>query len=144
MRIIYHPAGQTLRPAVLRQMLNAALADMSVPVSPLVALDIGLPDYPYQIGKQYLADDRKTLGGATYSRVVASLSSGALNFSGVHSADIAGWRAWFDATNGFRLPFAVELPDMQRLVATAAADRFPLVLVDHETWDGSLNLSEQP
>ena len=72
------------------------------------------------------------------------MRSGTLNFSGVHSADIPGWRLWYAATQGFRLPFALELPDGARLIATAPAAAFPLALIDLESWSGSLTLSEQP
>ena len=144
MRIVYHPTGSALKSSQLRALLDAALLNMSTPALPLVALDMGLPDYPYQIEPLFLSDDRRTLGGTSYSRINAILVSGTLNFSNIHSSEVAGWRAMYSATQGMRLPFAVELPDGRCIVATAAGERFPLALVDLETWDGSITITEQP
>ena len=144
MRVVYDPSGAGMPDATLRARLLAALSDMGHPPAPLVALDLGLPDYPYQIDAVYLTDDRETQGGVTHSRLRAVLRRGELNFSSVHTDDVAAWRAWYAATQGFRRPFAVELPDGQTLLAAAPANRFPLILTSLESWEGSLSLREFP
>lgn len=140
MRLIYHPTGSTLSDYALRQWLAAATAAVDAPPAPGVILDTINPDYPWSLEPEYLADDRETQGGKFYSRVRASRLLGTINFSGIHSSDIPAWRACYAATQGFRLPVVLRLPELNIINAVAPAKVFPLALVSLESWSGSLNV----
>lgn len=141
MRIVYHPAPASLTDTALRAWLAATLASMASPPAPGIALDIGQPDYPYRVEQRIIASDRSTQGGQVWSRVTGRRLEGTLTFSNVHSTELAGWRAWYEATDGYRRPFAVELPD-GRCFAAVAPGEFPLTLVSLEICEGALALVE--
>lgn len=142
MRVVYHPNGATLTPYAMSLWLAATVAAIGNPPAPGVALDLGDPDYPWRFETGYLADDRETQGGKTFSRIHATRLQGTLNFSGVPSSELPGWLAWYEATQGFRQTFVLQLPDMTVLRAVAPAIQFPLELVKQERWAGSLNVVE--
>lgn len=151
MHVAYHPNGAALTAYALNLWLTAALAAVptapageivTVPV-PGILLDLGLPNYPWQVETDYLSDDRETQGGKTYSRIRAERRQGRLNFSGVPSCMIDQWRAWHVATRGGRIPFIVQLPDLSAMIAVAPGS-FPLSLVSMERWAGSLAVRETP
>lgn len=140
MRVVYHPSGATLSDYALNQWLIATLAAIDNPPSPGVALELCNPDYPWQFELEYLADDRETQGGKTFSRIRTTRLTGVLNMSTVHSSEIPAWRNWYAATVGFRIPFVLRLPDLTVLAAVSPAKKFPLSLVSLEEWAGLLNV----
>lgn len=151
MIFIYHPDAATMTAYALRQWLASTLADVlstppadreiTTPPSAGALLDLGLPDYPWQFEPRHLTDDRETQGGVHFSRLRAIRRQGTLNFSSVPGSVIPHWRAWHTATQGGRLPFIAQLPDLAVLPVLTPGD-FPLSLVRLERWRGALNLIE--
>lgn len=140
MRIAYHPAGADLSATQLSAWLAAAVAGIGAPPAPGVAATLANPDYPAAFETGAVADDRVTLGGVTHSRILYTGRAGVLAFTNVPHGEIAVWRAWYAATQGFRLPSAIELDAAYAIVAPAGA--FPLQLVRQERWAGRIEIRE--
>ena len=117
MRIAYHPAGATLTAVALRAWITSAKAAIAAPPSPGVALKLTDPRRPYWFGTEVLSDDRSSVGGVDYSRVQASVRTGALTFNAVSASEYATISAWHIATKGGRIPFVLELPDTKEIIA---------------------------
>lgn len=140
MRIAYHPSGSSLSTFALNAWIAAALADITA--SPGVVVNVQRPNYPYPFKPNTNADDRMTRGGRGFSRIQYTARAGSWKFSSVPNAQIAIWDAWYAATQGFRVPFVVELPLSGGNAAVRAPGPYPLVLDKPLLWSGSLNVQE--
>lgn len=139
MNIAYNPDGASMT----RDDLFAwCLSVLDLVVSPgiftapdpAVVIQITQPDYPYIFEASTIADDRVTLGGIGYSKLRYTARMGNWTFSNIWQAEISDWRLWYAATQGFRLPFVVDLPDGSGGAIVRAPCAFPLALTAFERW----------
>lgn len=125
MRLAYHSTGASLSATALQAWLDATVAALGSVSSPGVLISVSDPKRPYAWSvADILADDRRTLGGRPYSRLLGSVRAGNMEFNPVGAAEAALWEAWHLATYGGRIPFVVALPIGGEVVAvTSNVDR---------------------
>jgi hypothetical protein len=142
MRICYHPTGDTLTRAQINAWIAAALAGIDT-VSPGVLITVQNPEFPYAVEQSTVADDRVTLGGIGYSRIRYRAKGGVLKFAYVNDTEVTSlWRPWYAATDGGRVPFVIDLPLAEGLLAVRAPGPFPLQREKPAFWSGGLTLAE--
>jgi hypothetical protein len=119
MRIAYHPTGAALTTYALNQWLVSAKADIAA--SPGIVITLDDPKHPYSFGTETIADDRATLAGVPYSRIITTRRRAMLEFNLCTPVIDAHWQAWSLATYGGRFPFVWEEPLTGELIAVKAA-----------------------
>jgi hypothetical protein len=141
MRVAYHPTGSALSAYALDAWITASTAAWpTVTGGTLVVLTS--PQRPFRIEKDTLADDRVTIGGRQHSKVNFSKRVARLEFT-ITATQVALWRTFYDATQGFRLPFIVEHPQTKVLITMQGAGPFPFVETDYAMHKGSVDWAER-
>ena len=144
MRLAYHSTGASLSATALQTWLDATIAAIGSVSSPGVLISVSDPKRPYVWSDaDILADDRRTLGGKPYSRLLGQTRGGTLELNSVSAAEQALWAAWHAATYGGRIPFVLELPHDGEVVAVVADVRRISSLVGYKRHEiAALKLTE--
>ena len=119
MRIAYHPNGSSMTTYQLRQWVNSAKSNPSAP--PSILITVSHPTYPYDFGLSVMADDRKTVGGDDYSRILSARRRGQMTFGISDATENELWKAWHSATLGGRVPYLLEEPLTNEWIAVTSA-----------------------
>lgn len=107
-------------------------------------IDVASPIYPFRWHPDTIADDRTTLGGAQYSRIRRTQRRATWSFEVIDSAEVDRWRAWYDATDGFRRPFVITEPVTDEPYLVKAPGQWPLTRENFSLRQGELEMTEVP
>lgn len=133
MRIAYHASSAILSAYDLDAWLDASILTFPT-VTGGVLISVKNPGYPFKLESDVAANDRTTLGGSKFSKILYTRSNAELAFDNVSDTDVALWRTFYSATKGFRYPFIVEQPVTLTLAVMMGGQDFPFKL---DRWDSS-------
>lgn len=142
MKIAYHPDSATLSAAVLDAWLAATLAAWP-DAGAGTLITVRDPKHPMRIEADTAADDRTTQGGRQFSKIKYTRREIALEFPPIRESEAAIWRAFYAATNGFRLPFIIEHPLTMGKIVVHGGQAFPFTLTSRDGYSGSVKWSER-
>lgn len=135
MRIAYHPNSATISAYALDAWLAATVAAWPT-VGAGTLIDVRAPRHPLRIESDTAADDRTTRGGRQFSKINYTRREAALEFPPITEAEAAIWRAFYAATQGFRLPFILEHPLTLAKIVMQGAGPFPFTLTSRGQYSG--------
>jgi hypothetical protein len=90
------------------------------------AIRIPSPDAFHSIDPFRAAEDRRSQGGRLFSRLLWQGWRGELVWTVLTQAERDSVYAWWQATRGWRVPFALEDDDGARYLGTMPTEMFPL------------------
>lgn len=102
------------------------------------------PIFPWSWESSTVSTDRRTMGGAIYSRIHRTQREATWSVQVVDGAQLPIWRNWYATTNGYRNPYVVVDPLSGAPHLVVSPGPFPLSLEAYGDWRGQLALSEVP
>lgn len=90
------------------------------------AVEIPSPDAFHSIDPFRAAEDRRSQGGRLFSRLLWQGWRGDLVWTVLTQAERDTLATWWETTDGWRLPFALEDDDGARYLGTMPTELFPL------------------
>lgn len=141
MRIAYHSSGSTMTAAALKAWITSTLSNWPT-VGAGTLITVKSPTYPMRIESDVISDVQATKGGKQFAKIRYTGKFATFEFRNVTETDIAIWRAFYNATKGFTLPFIVEVPISLVLVAMIGSNNFPFSHSNLLLYDGKVDWRE--